>query len=84
MSCSQPPCTEAVGKLVFAWVRQALRFDGCVETVMEGLHSMRRFRISATEVWLMLFLYAATTVQDSTQDAGNGYHPIWCATQIRS
>lgn len=45
---------------------------------------MRRFRISATKVWLMLFLCAATTVQDSVQDAGNGYHPIWCATQMHS
>ena len=82
MSYSQAPCIEYSGKLVFVWVRQALRFDGCVENVMEGLLSKRRFPISATKVWLMLFLYAATTVQDSTQDAGNGYHLIWCATQM--
>lgn len=45
---------------------------------------MRRVRTSARQVWLMLFLYIATTVQDYVQDAGSKYHPIWCVTQMHN
>jgi hypothetical protein len=82
MSCTQAYCVKYMGKLLFVSGRQAWRFDGCVEPVTIDLLSTRRFRISATKVWWMLFLCVATTVRDFAQEAGDGYHPIWCATQM--